>query len=105
MRVRRSTVLVPGNVDRMIAKARDFAADVVLLDLEDAVPATDADKEQARRLVLAALGQGTFRARELCVRINGPRTQWFETDIAALAAAGVKSLVLPHTYGAEVVAR
>ena len=49
MKVRRSTILVPGNVDRMIAKARDFAADVVMLDLEDAVPATDADKEQARR--------------------------------------------------------
>src|SRR6185312_15585646 len=93
MRVRRSTILVPGNVDRMIEKARHFMADVVLLDLEDAVPAADADKDKARRNVIAALGQGTFRARE------------FGTDVAALAAAGAKSLILPHTYGAEDVAR
>src|SRR6185312_911605 len=105
MRVRRSTILVPGNVDRMIEKARHFAADVVLLDLEDAVPAADADKDKARRNVIAALGQGTFRAREVAVRINGPRTRWFGTDVAALAAAGAKSLILPHTYGAEDVAR
>ncbi|HXE17870.1 MAG TPA: aldolase/citrate lyase family protein [Stellaceae bacterium] len=105
MRVRRSTILVPGNVDRMIEKARHFMADVVLLDLEDAVPAADADKDKARRNVIAALGQGTFRAREVAVRINGPRTRWFGTDVAALAAAGAKSLILPHTYGAEDVAR
>ncbi|HEY7990811.1 MAG TPA: aldolase/citrate lyase family protein [Stellaceae bacterium] len=105
MRVRRSTILVPGNVDRMIAKARDFAADVVLLDLEDAVPAADADKEQARRLVVAALKNGAFRAREIAVRVNGPCTRWFEADVATLAAAGASSLVLPHTYGAEDVAR
>ncbi|HXE16860.1 MAG TPA: aldolase/citrate lyase family protein [Stellaceae bacterium] len=105
MRVRRSTILVPGNVDRMIAKARDFAADTVLLDLEDAVPATDADKAQARRLVVAALKNGAFRAREVAVRVNGPRTRWFEADVAMLAAAGASSLVLPHTYGADDVAR
>ncbi len=105
MKIRRSTILVPGNVDRMIAKARDFAADVVMLDLEDAVPAADADKEQARRNVISALKDGGFRAREVCVRINGPRTTWFEADVAALAAVGAKSVVVPHTYGAEDVAR
>jgi citrate lyase subunit beta / citryl-CoA lyase len=105
MRIRRSTLLVPANVDRMVAKARDLAADVVMLDLEDAVPATDADKDKARATMSAALAAGGFRAREVAVRINGPRAKWFEADVAATSAAGVTTISLPHTYGAEDVAR
>jgi citrate lyase subunit beta / citryl-CoA lyase len=105
MRIRRSTLLVPANVDRMVAKARDLSADVVMLDLEDAVPATDADKDKARATMSAALVAGGFRAREVAVRINGPRAKWFEADVAATAAAGVTTISLPHTYGAEDVTR
>ncbi|MGH6989617.1 MAG: HpcH/HpaI aldolase/citrate lyase family protein [Stellaceae bacterium] len=105
MRLRRSTVLVPANVDRMVAKSRDFGADVVLLDLEDAVPAIDAEKAKARRNMAEVLSQGGFRAGEVSVRVNGPRTAWFAEDIAAAIAAGADSLTLPHTYGADDVAR
>lgn len=105
MKIRRSTLLVPANVDRMVAKARELTADVVMLDLEDAVPATDADKDKARANMSAALAAGGFRAREVAVRINGPRTKWFDADVAATAAAGVAVISLPHTYGAEDVAR
>ncbi len=105
MKIRRSTLLVPANVERMVAKSRDLAADVVMLDLEDAVPATDSDKEKARRAMSDAVAAGGFRAREIAVRINGPRTKWFEPDIAAIAAAKVATVSLPHTYGADDVAR
>jgi citrate lyase subunit beta/citryl-CoA lyase len=105
MKIRRSTLLVPANVERMVAKARDLAADVAMLDLEDAVPATDADKDKARNAMSAALAVGGFRAREFAVRINGPHTRWFEADVAAVAAAKVTTVSLPHTYGAEDVAR
>lgn len=105
MKIRRSTLLVPANVERMVAKSRDFAADVVMLDLEDAVPATDADKDTARAAMTAAIAAGGFRAREVAVRINGPRTKWFEADVAAIAAARVTTVSLPHTYGAEDLAR
>jgi citrate lyase subunit beta/citryl-CoA lyase len=105
MKIRRSILLVPANVDRMVAKARTLAADVVMLDLEDAVPATDSDKDKARANMSAALAQGGFAAREVAVRINGPRTKWFEADVAATAASGVTAISLPHTYGAEDVAR
>lgn len=105
MRIRRSTLLVPANVERMVAKSRDLTADVVMLDLEDAVPATDADKDKARAAMSAAVAAGGFRAREVAVRINGPRTKWFEADAAAIAAAKVTTVSLPHTYGADDVAR
>ncbi len=103
MKIRRSTLLVPADVDRMVAKARGLGADVVMLDLEDSVPATDADKDKARAAMSAALAAGGFRAREVAVRINGPRTRWFAADVAATAAAGVTAISLPHTYGADDV--
>jgi citrate lyase subunit beta / citryl-CoA lyase len=103
MRIRRSTLLVPANVERMVAKARDLAADVVMLDLEDAVPAIDGVKDKARAAMGAAIAGGGFRAREIAVRINGPRTRWFEADVRAIAAANVTSVSLPHTYGVEDV--
>jgi len=105
MKIRRSTLLVPANVERMVAKSRDFAADVVMLDLEDAVPATDADKDKARTAMSAAVAAGGFRAREIAVRINGPRTRWFDADVAAIGAAKVTTISLPHTDGAGDVAR
>ena len=105
MKIRRSTLLVPANVERMVAKSRDFAADVVMLDLEDAVPATDADKDKARTAMSAAVAAGGFRAREIAVRINGPRTRWFDADVAAIGAAKVTTISLPHTDGAGGVAR
>jgi citrate lyase beta subunit len=105
MKIRRSTLLVPANVERMVAKSRELSADVAMLDLEDAVPATDADKDKARGAMKAAIDAGGFRAREIAVRINGPRTKWFEADVAAVAAAKITTVSLPHTYGADDVAQ
>jgi citrate lyase subunit beta/citryl-CoA lyase len=100
---RRSTILVPAHSDRMLAKARGFAADLALLDLEDSAPDTDAAKQMARSNAVGALRGGGFAARALSVRVNGPRTRWFDQDIAAILAAGSASISLPHTYGAADV--
>jgi citrate lyase beta subunit len=52
---------VPGNVEKMILKARDTAADALILDLDDAVAAEQ--KPDARALVAAASG-GAERFRD-----------------------------------------
>ena len=52
-RLHRSELAVPGSNKRMLEKAPDSGADVVFLDLEDAV-APD-DKEQARANIIEAL--------------------------------------------------
>lgn len=57
-------------------KAKSLPADVLILDLEDAV-APDA-KAAARQHVLAAVRSG-FGHREVVVRINGLRTRWAVT--------------------------
>lgn len=70
VRPRRSALYVPGSNKRALEKAKELAADVLLLDLEDAV-APEA-KESARANVLAILGEkAAFGERELVVRANG----------------------------------
>lgn len=95
----RSTALVPGHAPALIAKARAFAADIVVIDLEDTVPFTDGAKAEARSQVVAALTAGGFTAPRVSVRVNGPGTPWFAADVAAVLAAGARHITLPHIYG------
>lgn len=89
----RSALFLPASNARAIAKARTLPADLVILDLEDAVP-EDA-KDEARAAALAAAGEGGF-AGLLAVRINGLGTTWHAADVAALTGAvGVDFVVVP----------
>ncbi|WP_019930223.1 CoA ester lyase [Nocardia sp. BMG111209] len=77
----RSWLYVPGDRPDRIGKALAGPADAVILDLEDAVSA--ADKDGARRNVLAALADG----HAAYVRMNAPDTAAGAADLRALAAA------------------
>jgi citrate lyase subunit beta/citryl-CoA lyase len=65
----------------MFPKALEGEADYIFLDLEDAV--APADKEQARRNVIAALLEHDWRERgkTICVRINGIDTHYMYRDV------------------------
>lgn len=89
-RPRRSALFLPASNARAIEKARGLPADVVILDLEDAV-APEA-KEAARGAAVAAANHG-FGDRELVVRANGLDTDWGFADLAALRDAGVAVLM------------
>lgn len=80
-RLQRSELAVPGSQPGMFPKALEGEADYVFLDLEDAV--APADKEQARRNVIAALLEHDWRARgkTICVRINGIDTHYMYRDV------------------------
>jgi malyl-CoA/(S)-citramalyl-CoA lyase len=78
-RLHRSELAVPGSNPNLFEKAARTAADVVFLDLEDAV-APD-DKEQARRNVIAALNDIDWGRKTLNVRINGLDTPWMYRDV------------------------
>jgi citrate lyase subunit beta/citryl-CoA lyase len=72
----RSFLFVPGHRPDRFAKAEAAGADVVVLDLEDAVGA--GLKAQARENVRAWLEAG----HEAVVRINAADTPWFTEDVA-----------------------
>ncbi|HTC23921.1 MAG TPA: CoA ester lyase [Gemmatimonadales bacterium] len=80
-RLQRSTLAVPGSNPAMFPKALASEADVVFLDLEDAV--APADKEQARRNVIRALLDLDWRghAKTVSVRINGIDTHYMYRDV------------------------
>ena len=72
---------MPGANARALDKARGLDADVLILDLEDAV-APDA-KPQARAQVAAALRAGGYGRRECVARINALDTPWGLDDARA----------------------
>ena len=65
---------VPASSERFLAKARELAADEVMLDLEDSV--APAAKDTARDLAVGALKAGGWDGRLVAVRINGASTPW-----------------------------
>ena len=67
-RLRRSELATPGSQQKMIAKAAASDADLVFLDLEDAV--APAEKERARTQVIAALNEVEWGRKTRAVRIS-----------------------------------
>jgi malyl-CoA/(S)-citramalyl-CoA lyase len=80
-RLQRSTLAVPGSSPGMFRKALESEADVVFLDLEDAV--APGDKEQARRNVIQTLLDLDWRGagKTVSVRINGIDTHYMYRDV------------------------
>ncbi len=93
IRPRRSVLYMPGSNARALEKARDIAADALILDLEDAV-APDA-KDAARQQVVDAVGAKGFGKREVIVRVNALSTSWGGPDITAVAAARPDAILIP----------
>jgi malyl-CoA/(S)-citramalyl-CoA lyase len=69
----------------MFEKAAKSAADVVFLDVEDAV-APD-DKEQARKNIVAGLNEIDWGAKTMMVRINGLDTHFMYRDVVDIVEA------------------
>lgn len=78
-RLNRSELAVPGSQPQLFEKAAKSTADVVFLDLEDAV-APD-DKAQARKNVIQAIGDIDWGNKALSVRINGLDTHYMYRDV------------------------
>ncbi len=100
-RPRRSALYMPGANARALEKAQSLPADMLILDLEDAV-APDA-KDAARDRVCAAAASGGYGRREVVIRINGLDTGWGHADLPAVARCGADAILLPKVESAEQV--
>lgn len=92
-RPRRSALFLPASNAKALAKARTLPADVVILDLEDAV-APEA-KDEARAAAVSAAREGGFGHRELAIRANALGTSWGAADLAAIAQSGADAVLVP----------
>ena len=78
-RLHRSELAVPGSNPSLFEKAAKGAADIIFLDLEDAV-APD-DKEQARKNIIQALNDLKWTGKTMSVRVNGLDTHYMYRDV------------------------
>ena len=95
----RSLLFLPASNPRAAAKARTLSADLVILDLEDAVKPED--KKLARDAAVAA-------AREpwpmpLAIRVNGVGTEWHSPDLDAVAGSQADLFVVPRAGSAHLL--
>ena len=96
VRLRRSELATPGSSRKMMEKAAASDADLVFLDLEDAV--APAQKEPARDHVVRALRELDWGKKLRAVRVNAADTRWAHNDVIALvegAGAHLDLLILP----------
>jgi len=84
-RVHRSELAVPGSNLAMFEKAANSEADVVFLDVEDAV-APD-DKVQARKNIIQGLNDIDWGRKTMMVRINGLDTHYMYRDVVDIVEA------------------
>lgn len=102
-RPRRSALYIPGSNARALDKGRSVAADVLILDLEDAVSIEA--KDMARAAVGAAVGVHAYGKREVVVRVNGLDTPWIARDIAAIVSAMPDAVLIPKISKPEDIRR
>jgi citrate lyase subunit beta/citryl-CoA lyase len=103
-RSRRSCLAVPGSSVKMLDKAQGLPADMVFLDLEDAV--APLAKEEARKNIVAALNDGDWGGKVRVVRVNDLTTKWTYRDVIEVvegAGANLDCLMLPKVADASHV--
>lgn len=99
----RSALFMPASNARALAKGPTLAADVVIVDLEDAV--VHEQKPVARAQAVQALQQGDYGYRLRALRINNADTPWYMDDIAAAALCVPDIIVLPKVELVDDIAR
>jgi len=87
----RSYLFAPGNHERRVEKALGLGADVVILDLEDAVAISE--KKSTRELINKTLEQP--RNCAVFVRVNAYDTEFCYGDICSIVSENLDGIVLP----------
>ena len=82
MELIRSVVFVPGNRPNMLERALSFAADVIMVDLEDSVPL--AEKVNAREVAREWVPKLRRQGRRVMVRVNSLDTGLTHDELAAV---------------------
>lgn len=98
----RSFLFVPGDSARKFQRARESAADALILDLEDSV-AVD-EKDAAREITREMLSAERY-AQSLFVRVNALDTGRTLADLAAVMPQRPEGIVLPKCSSAADVAQ
>jgi (3S)-malyl-CoA thioesterase len=100
LRLCRSVLFLPASNPRAIEKARSVPADLVILDLEDAV--REEDKASARAAAVEATHHG-FEGKLVAIRVNADIGHHFGDDAVAVRSSAADFVVLPKAETAKKV--
>ena len=95
-RLRRSELSTPGSNPKMIERAAASNADLVFLDLEDAVSPNE--KVPSRKYIVEGLNTLDWGKKTRAVRINGTHTHWCYEDLVEVvtgAGRNIDVIILP----------
>ena len=95
----RSVLFLPASNPRAIEKARGLGADLVVLDLEDAVKPDD--KTAARKAAVEAVKSDW--PMPVAIRINGVGTKWHSPDLDEADRSKADYIVVPCAMSAHLV--
>ncbi len=95
----RSVLFLPASKPRAIAKARESGADLVVLDLEDAVKA--GDKAAARDAAVATVAPDW--PMPVAIRVNSVGSEWHSLDLDAAAKSNADYVVVPRAVFGHLV--
>lgn len=93
----RSWLFVPGDSERKLAKVAECGADVVIIDLEDAV--APQAKAAARGMARDWLSSHRERPFQRWARINALDTALWREDLVAVLGAAPDGIMLPKATG------
>ena len=95
----RSVLFLPASNPRAIAKARESGADLVVLDLEDAVKRED--KSAARHAAVEAVASEW--PMPAAIRVNGVGSKWHSLDLDAVARSRADYAIVPRAVSGHLV--
>lgn len=99
--MRRTMLYLPGNNPNMLTRGYLFGADGLILDMEDAVSASE--KDAARILIREVLKRGEFGGCEVTVRINGVDTDLWRDDLNVLVPCKLDGIRVPKVESPQTV--
>lgn len=101
LRPRRSCLYIPGANSRALEKAKSLPADMLILDLEDAV--APESKLEAREKVSKVIQKRAYGRREVIVRINALNTMWGKDDLNMVASVAPDGVLVPKVGSGDEI--
>jgi citrate lyase subunit beta/citryl-CoA lyase len=97
----RTALFVPGNRPDRVDKAVGLGADMVIIDLEDAVPLRD--KVSTRQIVRKKIEK--HAENKLMVRVNSLESGLVQGDLEEIVTPGLDAVMLPKVEKSEDIVR
>src|SRR5699024_7967756 len=90
---KKSWLFIPSNNAKMVRKSKELQADVLIFDLEDAVPATN--KKEAYQVLHDNLDTSLNQEKKVITRVNSVKSSFIKNDIDFITDQNIRTIMVP----------